>query len=147
MTLPEQVSSLRRTIHRLLTRRLSGHTRRPFQHLVALKQIGMRGACTQAKLAENLLIDAPAASRMVDRLEEEGLVKRCAGEDRRSVRLEVTDAGLGEVELLEEQVRALDREAGRYLTATEVRELKRLLEKLHAGLLQEQASSERSGVE
>lgn len=138
---------MRRTFHRLLSRRLSGRTRRPVQHLLALKHIAFKGACTQAKLAESLVVDAPAVSRLVDRLEDEGLVKRCEGEDRRSVRLQATEAAMAEVELLEEQVRALDREAARHLTATEVREMRRLLEKLHTGLLQDQASAERSAAE
>lgn len=140
MTLPEQVASLRRTLHRLITRRLSGRTRRPLQHLLALKYIAFKGVRTQAELAERLIMDAPAVSRLMDRLEEDGLVKRCAGEDRRCVRLEVTEASLPEIELLEQEVRVVDGEALRHLTAAEGRELKRLLEKVQAGLLQEPAT-------
>ncbi|WP_375765258.1 MarR family transcriptional regulator [Archangium gephyra] len=136
MTLAEQVGALRRTLYRLLTRRLSGKTRRPFTQLLAVKFIAMRDVRTQAELAERLLVDAPAVSRMVDRLEEEGLVKRCAGEDRRCVRLQVTEASLPELKLLEDASQWLDDEASQYLTASELAELKRLLEKLQAGLSQ-----------
>ncbi|HYO51894.1 MarR family winged helix-turn-helix transcriptional regulator [Archangium sp.] len=135
MTLPEQVGSLRRTLYRLLTRRLSGRTRRPLTQLLALKFIAARGVRTQAELAERLLVDAPAVSRLVDRLEEDGLVKRCTGEDRRSVRLQVTEASRAELAVLEEEAQWLDDEAGRHLTPSELSELKRLLDKLQVGLM------------
>lgn len=136
MTLAEQVGALRRNLYRLLTRRLSVKTRRPITQLLAMKFIAVRGVRTQAELAERLLVDAPAVSRLVDRLEEEGLVKRRAGEDRRCVRLQVTEASRAEIEVLEEESRRLDEDAARYLTAEEMAELKRLLEKLQAGLSQ-----------
>lgn len=136
MTLAEQVGSLRRTLYRLLTRRLSGKTRRPLTQLLAVKFVAVRGVRTQAELAERLLVDAPAVSRLVDRLEEEGLMKRCTGEDRRCVKLQATDAGRAELETLEEVTQSLDEEAGRYLTDAEMVELKRLLEKLQVGLTQ-----------
>lgn len=142
MTLPEQVGAVRRSIHRLLNRRLSQRTRRPLQHLLALKYIA-KGVRTQVELAERLAVDAPAVSRLVDRLEEEGLVKRCAGADRRCVRLEVTEASGEEIEVLDEAAHAVDGELGQHLTASEFRELKRLMEKLQEGLMQEQVPAER----
>jgi DNA-binding MarR family transcriptional regulator len=137
MTLPEQVAYLRRTMHRLITRRLSVRTSRPLMQLLALKAVAMEGVRTQAALAERLLVDAPATSRLVDRLVEDGLVKRCAGEDRRCVRLEVTEAAQPELAVLQEESQALEDVASQHLMPAELRELKRLLEKLHAGLLQE----------
>jgi DNA-binding MarR family transcriptional regulator len=136
MTLAEQVGALRRTLYRLLTRRLSAKTRRPLTQLLAVKFVAMRGVRTQAELAERLLVDAPAVSRLVDRLEEEGLMKRCAGEDRRCVKLQATEAGQAELGVLEEATQSLDEDSGRYLTEAEMAELKRLLEKLQAGLSQ-----------
>jgi len=136
MTLPEQIAAVRRTIHRLMTRRLSGRTRRPFQQLLALKAIATEGVRTQAALAERLLVDAPAVSRLVDRLEEEGLVKRGAGEDRRCVRLEVTEASQPDLEVLSQEIEGMEAEFGRHLSAEEMRDLRRLLEKLQAGLTQ-----------
>jgi DNA-binding MarR family transcriptional regulator len=133
MTLPEQVAALRRTIRRLLTRRLSGRTSRPFTQLLALKAIG-EGVRGQTALAERLSIDAPAVSRLVERLVEDGMVKRCAGEDRRCVRLEVTEAARPDMELLRAEALWMEEEAGRHLTADELRELKRLLDKLQTGL-------------
>jgi MarR family transcriptional regulator, transcriptional regulator for hemolysin len=136
MTLAEQVGALRRTLYRLLTRRLSGKTRRPLTQLLAVKFVAVRGVRTQAELAERLLVDAPAVSRLVDRLEEEGLMKRRAGEDRRCVKLEATEAGREAMGALEEATQSLDEDAARCLTDAEMVELKRLLEKLQAGLSQ-----------
>jgi DNA-binding MarR family transcriptional regulator len=141
MTLPEQVALVRRTLHRLITRRLSGRTRRPFQQLLALKAIAAEGVHTQAALAERLLVDAPAVSRLVDRLEEEGLVKRCAGADRRCVRLEVTEASQPELAVLSQEMQGMETEVSRHLGPEEMRELRRLLEKLQAGLTQGQEAA------
>jgi MarR family transcriptional regulator, transcriptional regulator for hemolysin len=146
MTFPEQVGSLRRTLHRLVGRRLSGRTRRPFSQLLALKFIDRLGVRTQAELAERLLIDAPGVSRLVDRLEDEGLVKRCAGEDRRCVRLQVSEAGREEIVVLDEADQWVQAEANKYLTAAEMRELMRLLVKLQAGLSQVLEESERESA-
>jgi MarR family transcriptional regulator, transcriptional regulator for hemolysin len=142
MQLPEQVAAVRRGLLRLITRRLSGRTRRPLQQLLALKFIAVKGVRTQAELAERMVVDAPAVSRLVDRLEEDGLVKRCAGEDRRCVRLEVTEASWKEVSALEEAVRLVDEEVSVHLTKAEMRELKRLLEKVQNGLCQTQSATE-----
>jgi DNA-binding MarR family transcriptional regulator len=104
--------------------------------LVALKFIAVEGVRSQAVLAERMMVDAPAVSRTVDRLEEDGLVKRCAGEDRRCVRLESTPAGLKELEHLEAAEQRLDEEVLQHLSASEMNELKRLLDKLQTGLSQ-----------
>ncbi|WP_395857041.1 MarR family winged helix-turn-helix transcriptional regulator [Cystobacter fuscus] len=102
--------------------------------LVALKVIAQREVHTQAQLAERLLIDAPAASRLVDRLQEDGLVTREAGADRRCVRLQVTNACWPEVEVLEDEARRVDEEVARHLSPEEMSELKRLLDKVHVAL-------------
>ncbi|WP_395847527.1 MarR family winged helix-turn-helix transcriptional regulator [Cystobacter fuscus] len=113
---------------------MSSRTRRSLHQLVALKVIALRGVHTQAQLAERLLIDAPAVSRLVDRLQEDGLVTREAGADRRCVRLQVTNACWPEVEVLEDEVRRVDEEVAKHLTAEEMSELKRLLDKVHVAL-------------
>jgi DNA-binding MarR family transcriptional regulator len=136
MTLAEQVASVRRTLNRLLVDRLGEQTSRPFMQLVALKAIIGEELCGQAALAERLMVDPPAVSRLVDRLEEDGLVKRRAGEDRRCVRLEATPKGHEEMELMRASLLWLEGEVRQHLTATELRELKRLLEKLRTGLTQ-----------
>jgi DNA-binding MarR family transcriptional regulator len=134
MTLIEQLASVRRTLHRVVTRRLSQHTDRPFMQMLALRVIDRGEVHGQAALAERLLVDAPAASRLVERLVEDGLLKRCAGEDRRCVRLEVTGAGHEEALALDSELQSLEGEVRKYLTAQELRTLRQLLDKLHDGL-------------
>jgi MarR family transcriptional regulator for hemolysin len=136
MTVAEQVASVRRTIHKLLTRRLSKRTDRPFMQMLALKVIARGEVGSQSSLAERLLVDPPAVSRLVDRLVEDGLLKRGAGEDRRCVRLEVTPEGREEVELLHVELRRLETDVRKHLTAQEAKTLQQLLEKLQAGLME-----------
>jgi MarR family transcriptional regulator for hemolysin len=145
MTIMVQVASMRRLLIRRLIPRLGERTSRPLMQLVALKYIAVEGVRSQAVLAERMMVDAPAVSRMVDRLEEDGLVKRCAGEDRRCVRLESTPTGLHELELLEAAEQSLDEEVQQHLSASEMRELNRLLEKLQAGLTQSPVPSSPEG--
>ncbi|WP_240359885.1 MarR family winged helix-turn-helix transcriptional regulator [Pyxidicoccus trucidator] len=104
--------------------------------LLAVKAIA-EGVRSQAALAERLLVDAPAASRLVDRLEEDGLVSRRAGENRRCVKLELSEKGAGELEQLRSALDWADGELQKYLLASEVTELKRLLDKLQSGLLED----------
>jgi MarR family transcriptional regulator, transcriptional regulator for hemolysin len=134
MTLAEQVASIKRTVHRLLTRRLSKRTDRPFMQMLALKVIDGGEVQSQASLAERLLVDPPAVSRLVDRLVEDGLMKRCAGQDRRCVRLEVTAAGRKEVAVYHAELERLEADARKHLTAQELKTLRQLLEKLQTGL-------------
>ncbi|NTX15681.1 MarR family transcriptional regulator [Myxococcus sp. CA056] len=133
MTFAEHLASLRRSIRRHLTEKLGARTTRPFNQLLALKAIS-EGMRRQSTLAERLMVDAPAASRLVDRLEEDGLVLRQAGEDRRCFRLELTAQGERELSHLLDALRELDGELGEYLPEPELSELKRLMEKLQTGL-------------
>ncbi len=135
MTVPEQMASLRRAIRRLLTERLGEQTSRPFMQLLALKSIA-DGVRSQAAIAERMLVDAPSVSRLVARLEEDGLVKRSIAEDRRCARLELSPAGQTELNLLRDALLWTDVELLRHLTVQEMAEFKRLTVKLLTGLLQ-----------
>lgn len=103
--------------------------------MLALKAIDRGEVKSQAALAERLLVDPPAVSRLVDRLVEDGLLERSAGEDRRCVRLEVTKAGQKEVAIYHAELERLESEVRKHLTAQEVKTLHQLLRKLQAGML------------
>ncbi|NOK02579.1 MarR family transcriptional regulator [Myxococcus xanthus] len=135
MTVPEQMASLRRAVRRRLTERLGERTSRPFMQLLALKSIA-DGVRSQSAIAERLIVDAPAVSRLVARLEEDGLVKRSTAEDRRCVRLELSPAGQAELNLLRDALLWMDEELLRYLSTREMEEFKRLMAKLQTGLMQ-----------
>jgi MarR family transcriptional regulator for hemolysin len=134
MTLVEQLASMRRTLQRLVTRRLSKRTDRPFMQLLTLRVIDRGEVQAQAALAERLMVDPPAVSRLVERLVDDGLLKRCAGEDRRCVRLEVTAAGHDEALVLHSELQSLEGEVRKHLTAQEMKTLRQLLDKLQEGL-------------
>ena len=73
--------------------------------------LAKRGVDSAAQLCKDLSYDAGAMTRMIDRLEAKGLVnrRRCP-EDRRLVKLELTEAGLAALPKLREcSVRVLNR--------------------------------------
>lgn len=102
--------------------------------LAALQAVSRGQVQTQAQLAERLLIDAPAASRMVMKLARDGLLRRCPGPDRRCVGLQVTRAGKRALTALTRTIRAFDREVRRHLSPTEYTAVLRLMRKLEAGI-------------
>src|SRR5687767_13743485 len=120
MTLTEQVGALKRAVHRVLRKKLAGETKRPFVQLSALFLIARGEVKTQTELAARLLIDAPAASRLVDRLETDGLLNRGPSTDRRSVHLRVTPASRSHIATLEAVLQWLDGEVKRHLSAQEI---------------------------
>ena len=144
MTVAEKVASLRRTLNRLLTRNLAQRTARSFQELRALYAIEAEDIRTQVALADHLLVDTAAVSRMVAKLEQEGLLERQPGTDRRCVRLVVTPAGNREAQALREELAALDSQVHQHLSPGEVETLARLVEKLQRGLLSGPESAERA---
>jgi MarR family multiple antibiotic resistance transcriptional regulator len=62
---------------------------------VIISVLAKRGVDSAAQLCKDLSYDAGAMTRMIDRLEAKGLIsrRRCP-EDRRLVKLELTEAGL-----------------------------------------------------
>lgn len=68
--------------------------RLPPRQIRALRAVRRRPALNVTALAEHLGIGLPAASRLCDRLEADGLLRRCTEPgDRREVHLEVTAQG------------------------------------------------------
>lgn len=130
MTFAEQLGSVKRSLHRALLARLAVETKRPFQQLLALRVIAREQVRTQSELAERLLIDRPAASRLVDRLERDGLLERKTGADRRCVSLEVTPSAAGELEALERALAWLDGELRRHSSAKDLKAMVRLMRQL-----------------
>jgi MarR family transcriptional regulator, transcriptional regulator for hemolysin len=125
----EQVGALRRTMHRVLARRIAPFSPRPFQQLLALRVIAQRDARTQTELAERLLIDAPAASRLVALLVQDGLLRCSRGADRRCVEMEITRAAEPIVAAFRESIAGMSRDAQRHLGKSEFDTLMRLMRK------------------
>jgi DNA-binding MarR family transcriptional regulator len=104
VTLLERLGRLHRSAERLLRRRIALRSGRPFQQFRALRAMRREAIHTQAALADRLLIDAAATSRLVDRLVADGLVRRSGGADRRCVCLELTPAAAAELAIMDEAV-------------------------------------------
>jgi len=134
----EVVVALLRTAD--LVRRTVGRSLEP--HDITLQQYNvlriLRGAGEQGlptlEIADRMIEQAPGVTRLLDRLEVKGLVRRqrCA-QDRRQVLCWLTSAGLELVERLDEPVDSADAEAVAMLTPEEQEKLLRMLDAIRSG--------------
>ncbi|MCZ2404665.1 winged helix-turn-helix transcriptional regulator [Paenarthrobacter sp. Z7-10] len=88
------------------------------------------------ELNDHVLLSQPSISRMVDRLERQGLVQRRSVElDRRGVLIGLTEAGRTlQREIGREHARDIDRLVGAGLSGEELQTLKVLTDKLRASI-------------
>lgn len=98
----------------------------------------LRGARPEAlptmEIADRMLERTPGITRLVDRLEEKGLVRRQRSqEDRRCVLCTVTEEGLELLAELEEPVDRADRDVVSMLDEDEVKELIGYLDRIRDG--------------
>jgi DNA-binding MarR family transcriptional regulator len=134
----EVVVALLRTAD--LVRRTVGRALEP--HDITIQQYNvlriLRGAGEQGlptlEIADRMIEQAPGVTRLLDRLEVKGLVRRqrCA-HDRRQVLCWLTPAGLELVERLDEPVDSADAEAVAMLTPEEQERLLRMLDAIRSG--------------
>jgi DNA-binding MarR family transcriptional regulator len=97
--------------------------------------VGSGRASTPMDLCHVLEYDTGAMTRLIDRVEAKGLVKRVAhGADRRSVTVELTAAGHDLYPRLVEIVKEMHQRALHGLTRAEVEELERLLLRVKANM-------------
>jgi MarR family transcriptional regulator, organic hydroperoxide resistance regulator len=133
----EVVVALLRTAD--LVRRTVGRALEP--HDITIQQYNvlriLRGAGEQGlptlEIADRMIEQAPGVTRLLDRLELKGLVRRqrCA-QDRRQVLCWLTPAGLELVERLDEPVDSADAEAVAMLTPEEQERLLRMLDAIRS---------------
>jgi DNA-binding MarR family transcriptional regulator len=134
----EVVVALLRTAD--LIRRMVGRTLEPYDITVQQYNVLriLRGAGEQGlptlEIAERMIEQAPGVTRLLDRLEIKGLVRRerCA-QDRRQVLCWLTTPGLELVERLDEPVDSADAEAVAMLTPEEQDRLLRMLDTVRSG--------------
>ena len=90
------------------------------------RQIGLR-----------MVTREPDVTRLLDRLEKDGLVSRLRSDtDRRVVRISITTTGLSLLAGLDEPMRAIHTESLGHLTRAEIREMNRLLVKARQPFLE-----------
>ena len=92
------------------------------------------GGLRMNELAERILYSKSGFTRVVDRLEEAGLVQRVRPEnDRRSILVVLTEQGRTTMEQARRHHRhAIDQHFSRHLSQTDIKTLTRALEKLSA---------------
>jgi len=94
----------------------------------------------QQELARAIGIEGPTLTHHLDALEEAGLVRRTRDpNDRRAVRLELTDAGREKHAELLQAVIAFNRQLRSGLEEAEIQELRELLGKLEQNVVSDEA--------
>lgn len=109
-----------------------GVTVQQYNVLRILRGAGPGGLPTLA-IGERMIERTPGVTRLLDRLERQGLISRVRGEDRRQVIARATPAGLGLLEAMEEPLRREDARLVSHLSEAEARHLLELLSKVRAG--------------
>lgn len=99
----------------------------------------------RCEIAERLIERAPDVTRLVDRLEQQGMVTRgkSSHDARRSVS-RITGRGLRLLETMEVGVQAIHREIAARWTPREAREISRLCEKLYGPEVEATAAAGRA---
>src|SRR5205085_6592293 len=106
------------------------------QYIVIIN-VGSGRAETPVDLCRVMQYDTGAMTRLLDRIEAKGLIRRVAhGADRRCVALEMTAAGLELYPKLVEIVKEMNRRATKGLSRAEVEQLESLLLRLAANVAQ-----------
>ena len=129
----EALVSLQRTADRLQGRlgdMLKPHGLSPTQYnaLRILRGAGNEGrSCSE--IAERMINRDPDITRLVDRLERRGLVKRCRdGKDRRVITTRITSAGLELLRSLDRPIEEFNRNLLGHMGEEQLRTLIKLLE-------------------
>jgi DNA-binding MarR family transcriptional regulator len=132
LNLLRTVSVLSADAERLLKE--SGLSEATYNILRILRGSGEAGrAC--GEIGRDMITRVPDVTRLVDRLEEQGLVTRARiAEDRRVVKVQITRAGLDLLARLDEPLRQFHKKQFTALTRAELSEINRLLVKARAGL-------------
>lgn len=101
--------------------------------MTALFIIGAQPGINQSSLAERLRVTRASMVKVIDNLEQLGLVERCSiPGDRRSYALELTVPGQAELRTLHEKTREYEKRIAEKLSPGERRQLIQLLEKVAA---------------
>jgi MarR family transcriptional regulator for hemolysin len=121
-----------RSVHDELDRRLGEHDA-SIWNWVLLREAANADGASQRQLAELMRIEPPTLVRHLDKLAEDGYVERRPDpDDRRVVRVVVTDAGHLRLAELHEVVHELDDELRGILTKRDAEVLARALPRIHA---------------
>jgi DNA-binding MarR family transcriptional regulator len=122
------VDVLRRQFNALAERH--GITSQQYNVLRILRGAGPDGLPT-LEIVERMIEQTPGITRLIDRLEKHGWVRRARGtDDRRLVRCVITASGLALLEKMDPEVESVDAESVSGLTVAEQKQLIALLDRL-----------------
>lgn len=125
-------------IHGVADRRMTPHDLTALQWK-PLHAIATGRASTAIECARIMNVDAGSVTRMVDRLENKGLVERVRDPaDRRLIRLGLTAAGRDAASVVPDELHQLNEDLLNGLGPTAREQLKRSLRKIIANLRQQQ---------
>lgn len=111
-----------------------GITAQQYNVLRILRGAGAAGLPTLA-IGERLVDEAPGITRLLDRMEGRGWVRReRSADDRRQVFCTITSAGLGLLERLAPRMESLDKRFALSISNAQAEQLTELLEKIREGL-------------
>ncbi len=110
--------------------RKSGLSEATYNVLRILRSAGDEGRCW-SDIREDLVVQVPDVTRLIDRLEKAGHVERVrCDKDRRKVYVRITAQGREIVENLDDPVRQLLRQRLGHVSEADLRRLSRLLERV-----------------
>ncbi|QEM70091.1 MarR family transcriptional regulator [Geobacter sp. FeAm09] len=102
---------------------------------VALYRLGEQDGLTQKELADRIFKDQPNTTRILDKLEQKGLISRSdSPADRRALHIHLTDAGRRLLERLMAISRQVREDACRGISERELASLKGTLNKVWSNL-------------
>jgi DNA-binding MarR family transcriptional regulator len=103
-------------------------------HITAILVIDRTAGTTPSQIAELLMRDRPATGRMLDKMEDEGLItKERSGDDQRSVKIFITEKGRSVAQEIRAIIQAQEDEFYDFIPADERQELLRLLRNAYEG--------------
>jgi DNA-binding MarR family transcriptional regulator len=146
----EAVLGLLRTasvLQRFYARLIEPHglTYQQYNVLRILRAAGSRGLPTLA-IRDRMVEQAPGITRLIDKLESEGFVRRERGTpDRRQVFCRITPAGLALLKRLDAPIERANDAALRMLSSAEQRTLSRLLERVRRAHREDASAGEDDG--
>ena len=111
----------------------SGHdlTRGQYNVLRILRGVHPEG-CPRCEIVQRMIDRAPDVTRLIDRLESQGLAERLASEsDRRLSITRITRKGLRLLKRIQPEVDRVEQGIGSRLSTDEARELSRICERLY----------------
>ncbi len=119
-----------RSMKKMLDARLSEFGVTSSQHTV-LSTLAENDGLSLSEIGKRIYLDKPAITGLADRLEKDGLVeRRRTSEDRRVIRLYLTEKGQNLLQRFEKIATEVDRELVQVLSSSELNKFREMLNRI-----------------